>query len=86
MKRLGERLRLEGATEVAFEPFNKTYPALAGDAFPRILPVDPQRPAPGWNAVSISTWKIFGVPAWADRMPRAERIGRSILLWHVLEK
>jgi hypothetical protein len=86
MKRLGERLRLAGAAEVAFEPFNKTYPALAGDAFPRILPIDQQRPVPGWNAVSISTWKIFGVPAWVDSMPQAERIGRSILLWHVAEK
>jgi len=82
MKRLGARLARAGAAEVTFAPFNKTYPALAGDAFPRILPVDPDRPAPGWNAVSISTWKVFGVPRWAGRVPPQERIGRSILLWH----
>lgn len=81
MKRLGERLRLAGATEVAFEPFNKTYPALAGDAFPRILPIDPDHPSPGWNAVSVSTWKIFGVPQWAGAMAPQERVGRSILLF-----
>ena len=82
MKRLGERLRRSGVTEVTFHPFNKTYPVLAGDAFPRILPADTQHPAAGWNAVSISTWKIFGVPAWADRVRPGERVGRSILLWY----
>ena len=82
MKRLASRLRRAGAAEVTFEPFNKTFATLAGDAFPRILPVDSKRPAPGWNAVSISTWKIFGVPKWADRIPPQERVGRSILLWH----
>jgi hypothetical protein len=82
MKRLGERLRLVGASEVTFESFNKTYPALAGDAFPRVLPVDSGHPAPGWNAVSISAWKVFGVPKWPDRVPPQERVGRSILLWY----
>jgi hypothetical protein len=83
MKRLASRLQHAGATEVTFEPFLKTYPTLAGDAFPRILPVDADHPAPGWNVVSVSTWKIFGVPQWANRMPPQERVGRSILLWHV---
>ena len=82
MKRLAVRLQQAGATEVTFASFNKTYPTLAGDAFPRILPVDPDHPSPGWNAVSISVWKVFGVPTWAARLPPQERIGRSILLWH----
>jgi len=82
MKRLANRLRRAGATEVTFESFNKTYPALAGDAFPRILPVDSAHPAPGWNAVSVSAWKVFGVPQWANSIPPQERVGRSILLWH----
>jgi hypothetical protein len=82
MKRLAGRLRRAGAAEVTFEPFNKTYATLAGDAFPRILPVDPEHPAAGWNAVSVSTWKIFGVPKWASRVQPQERVGRSILLWH----
>jgi len=82
MKRLAARLDRAGATEVTFEPFNRTYATLAGDPFPRILAVNPDRPAAGWNAVSVSTWKIFGVPRWADRMRPRERIGRTILLWH----
>jgi hypothetical protein len=82
MKRLGERLRHAGATEVTFESFNKTYPMLAGESFPRILPADSAHPAPGWNAVSVSAWKIFGVPKWADRVPPQERVGRSTLLWY----
>ena len=81
MKRLGARLERAGATEVTFEPFIKTYPSLAGDAFPRMLPVDPDHPAAGWNAVSVSAWKVFGVPKWAGRIPPQERVGRSILLW-----
>ncbi len=82
MKRLANRLHQAGATEVTFESFNKTYPTLAGDAFPRILPVDSSHPAPGWNAVSVSAWKVFGVPQWANSIPPQERVGRSILLWH----
>jgi hypothetical protein len=82
MKRLGQRLARAGATEVTFEPFNKTYSMLAGDAFPRILPVNPDRPAPGWNAVSVTAWKVFGVPKWADRLDPQERVGRSIRLWY----
>jgi hypothetical protein len=82
MKRLGERLRRDGATEVTFESFNKTYPALAGEPFPRTLPVDSSHPSHGWNAVSISAWKIFGVPKWADNVPSQERVGRSTLLWY----
>jgi hypothetical protein len=82
MKRLGERLARAGATEVTFEPFNRTYPGLAGHAFPRMLAVDPARPSAGWNAVSVSIWKIFGTPKWPDAVPPQERVGRSILLWH----
>jgi hypothetical protein len=82
MKRLAVRLGRAGASEVTFDPFNKTYPTLAGDAFPRILPVDADNPAAGWNAVSVSSWKIFGSPKWAGRIQPQERVGRSILLWH----
>jgi len=82
MKRLAARLDRAGAAEVSFEPFNRTYGTLAGDPFPRVLAIDPERPAAGWNAVSVSTWKIFGVPEWAGRMRPQERIGRTIFLWH----
>lgn len=82
MKRLGARLQRAGAVEVSFSPFNKTYPVLAGDPFPRLLPTDPEHPAAGWNAVSITAWKVFGRPGWVDRVPPGERVGRSILLWY----
>ncbi len=82
MKRLGLRLKQEGVPAIAFEPFNKTYGTLAGDSFPQVLPLNREKPSPGWNAVSISGWKLFGQPPWADRIPATSRVGRSILLWH----
>jgi hypothetical protein len=32
--------------------------------------------------VSITIWKVFGFPAWADATPPQYRVGRSILLWY----
>ncbi|MGA8594587.1 MAG: glycosyltransferase family 39 protein [Bryobacteraceae bacterium] len=81
MKRLGMRLQQAGAAEVTFIPFNRTY-ALAGHPFPRMLNGNIDRPSPGWNAVSITIWKVFGEPHWANRFTAQERIGRSILLWY----
>jgi len=83
MKRLGAFLDSVHATEVAFVPFNRTYGTLAGHAFPPMHPDGPAHPSPGWNAVSVSIWKIFGTPRWPDtdkRRPVAT-IGRSILVW-----
>jgi hypothetical protein len=78
MKRLGGFLRQAGADRVTFSPFNRTY------ALPvAITPSNPEAPSPGWNAVSVTVWKLFGFPAWADRMPPPYRIGRSILVWYV---
>jgi hypothetical protein len=81
MKRLAAFLERAHATEVTFVPFNRTYATLAGHAFPEMHPGDPAHPSAGWNAVSVSVWKIFGVPWWPDGQPQA-RIGRSILLWN----
>ena len=80
-ERLGDFLAQAGVTQVAFSPFNRTY-ALAGHPFPAMTPSDPDHPSPGWNAVSITTWKVFGFPAWAGRIPPQMWIGRSILLWY----
>jgi len=84
MKRLGTFLSKAGATQVTFSPFNRTY-GLAGHSLPAMLPGDSDRPAPGWNAVSVTMWKVFGFPAWADRAAPPQRIGRSILVWHFQE-
>jgi hypothetical protein len=78
MKRLGAFLERAGADRVTFSPFNRTY------ALPvAVSPANPDGPSKGWNAVSITGWKVFGFPAWADRMPPPYRIGRSILVWYV---
>ena len=84
MQRLGEYLDQAGAAHVTFSPFNRTY-GLAGYPMAEMAPSDSQRPAPGWNAVSITVWKVFGFPAWADRVPPQKRIGRSILVWYFPE-
>jgi len=48
--------------------------------------MDPANPGPGWNAVSISVWKLARFytegPIWPDREKVQIRIGRGILLWH----
>jgi hypothetical protein len=85
MKRLAAFLERAHATEVTFIPFNRTYGTLAGHAFPEMHPGDPAHPSPGWNAVSVSVWKIFGVPSWPDGHPQAS-IGSSIFLWNIRPK
>jgi hypothetical protein len=79
MKRLASFLQQQGARSVTFTPFNRTYPMPVA-----MMPGNSDAPSPGWNAVSVTIWKVFGFPAWADRMPPQKRIGRSILLWYVL--
>lgn len=81
MKRLDEFLREQHATQVTFLPFNRTYP-MAGHEMIPMVPGDSEHPSPGWNAVSETTWKVFGYPAWADRIPPQRRIGKSIFLWY----
>ncbi len=85
MKRLGAYLHTVGAKEVTFMPFSPNF-AAADPTFPRVLPMDPAKPAPGWNAVSISVWKLARFrasgPVWPDREKVQIRIGRGILLWH----
>jgi len=84
MKRLGTLLNERGVTALRFVPFNTTYP-FAGHEFPHMFPGDPNHPSPGWNAVSITMWKVFGVPAWAGAVPEQRRVGKSILLWYFPE-
>src|SRR5439155_19998746 len=68
MNRLADFLERTGARQMTFRPFNWSY-QLAGHSLPPILPPDTGKPSPGWNAVSVSMWKIFGFPAWPDRAP-----------------
>jgi hypothetical protein len=83
MKRLGDFLAARGVTHLTFSPFNRTY-LMAGHPLPPLEPGNTAAPSPGWNAVSVTIWKVFGYPQWADRAPEPQaRIGRSILLWYV---
>jgi hypothetical protein len=84
MKRLGEYLKRAGTTKVTMALLNQGYP-LAGHDFPHILPMNPARPSPGWNAISITMWKVARFDAgdgriWPDRLTPKVRIGRSILV------
>jgi len=90
MKRLAERLRQVGAKEVTF---TRSIPAdYEGEfGFPTITPSSPLAPSPGWNAVSLSLWKVRRlrllnthpeVVLWPDRVPPGERVGKGLMLWH----
>ncbi len=81
MNRLAAYFARAGAGQVTFTPFNRTY-LLAGHRMPALVPGDDAHPSPGWNAVSITLWKVFGSPAWPDQVPQQSRIGRSILVWY----
>jgi hypothetical protein len=91
MKRLANRLHEAGATEVWFEPMvAAAYERESG--MPPIRRMNLVAPMPGWNAVSLTMWKIyrFGLgeanpeirlwPDWIQQKP--ERVGKGILLWY----
>ena len=90
MKRLATRLRAVGATQVAFSPtIVADFEGAMG--FPRLTQSSPVMPAPGWNAVSLSLWKVRRLGLlethpeavlWPDRVPPGERIGKGIMLWY----
>lgn len=90
MKRLGVRLEQLGVQQVAFNPalygFWEEY-----HGFPRITPLDPRAPKPGWNAVSLTLLKYTRMATrkkdpnmriWTDTMKPTERVGSGILLYY----
>jgi len=92
MKRLGRRLRELGAREVTFSPFILAD-LEGGHGFPPVRPGGPFGPSPGWNAVSITVWKVArlslyeaypGARLWPDVWKPTERVGRGTLLYYVL--
>ena len=81
LKRLADRLRDLGATDVTWDRY------ILGDperelGFPRIHPGNPSSPAAGWNAMGVSVWKKTGLRNWPDAIPPRERVGKSILVWY----
>jgi len=82
MKRLAVRIFKLGVPEFTFKIASPGYLA-AGNDFPRFVDMPSgDHPRPGWNAVSITPWRITGEPAWAETAEPRERIGRSILLYY----
>jgi hypothetical protein len=76
MKRLAAFLQQQHAERIAFDRFELRYPMPV-----EVVPASPAGLVPGWNAASITMWKVFGDPAWVDRAPPPVRIGRGILVW-----
>jgi 4-amino-4-deoxy-L-arabinose transferase-like glycosyltransferase len=80
-KRLAERLRELGVTDVAYDPY------IVADlerehGFPHIHSLNRFAPLVGWNAVSVTVWKELRWVNWPDRFPPRERVGKSMLLWY----
>jgi len=90
MLRLSARLRELGAPSVTFNPFIIAY-LHDYHGFPPIEPSDPGSPSPGWNAVSITVWKVArlglmeqhkDLQLWPDVYKPKERVGRGVLLYY----
>jgi hypothetical protein len=88
--RLGKRLQELDAPELTFNPF--TIARYDRHGFPPVKPGSAVRPSPGWNAVSITVWKVARlglyekhpeIRLWPDLVKPTERVGHSILLYYV---
>jgi 4-amino-4-deoxy-L-arabinose transferase-like glycosyltransferase len=91
MKRLGRRLREVGAREVTFDPFIVAHLERV-HGFPPIRQGNPFAPSPGWNAVSLTMWKVTrlglfreqpGARLWPDSFKPTERVGQGTLLYYI---
>jgi 4-amino-4-deoxy-L-arabinose transferase-like glycosyltransferase len=89
MKRLAKRLHAVGARDVTLTPFAPSD--LAAEGFPPVLPAKPPGSSPGWNALSLTSWKSNRLgqppelPPWPNQV-KPEKIGRGMLLWYVPAK
>jgi hypothetical protein len=90
MKRLGRHLRELGARQVAFSPLIQGYLERA-HGFPPIQPMDPETPAAGWNAASVTKMLAgrFGLGSehpeikfWTDSIRPTEKLGKTTYLWY----
>lgn len=91
MLRLSARLRELNTPLVTFSPFIAAE-LEAVHGFPRIRLSNPEQPSDGWNAVSITVWKVARLGLnnskpkailWPDVLKPTERVGRSVLLYYV---
>lgn len=91
MNRVGKRLQELGVRQIAFSPF--ILADFSKHGWPPIVRSDPQTPAPGWNAVSITVWKVArmglmdqypDVQLWPNAFKPQERVGKGMLLYYFL--
>jgi hypothetical protein len=90
MYRVAAKLKEVGATQVAVDPILVQNPQTLHD-FPPLVPLNPDAPVPGWNAVSMTLLKertgMFAdyprAKPWAEQLPPTIRVGRTWLLWYV---
>jgi len=91
LKRAARRLRELGALEVSYAGMFLADPETQHD-FPRLnRNIDPLRPNPGWNLVSITLWKTLRLGMgekyqeyrpWPDLAKPTERVGKGMLLYY----
>jgi 4-amino-4-deoxy-L-arabinose transferase-like glycosyltransferase len=90
LKRLGARLQELRAPFVTFTPIIGA--GLSTFGFPPHQRSAYNAPDPGWNAVSISEWKLYrlglqmrqpGDRVWPDVVQPTERVGKSIYLYYI---
>jgi 4-amino-4-deoxy-L-arabinose transferase-like glycosyltransferase len=87
--RVGKRLQELGVRQVAFAPF--ILADLRQHGWPAVTKSDPWTPAPGWNVVSITVWKVARMGLmlqhpdtrlWPDTVKPTERVGKGMLLYY----
>jgi hypothetical protein len=90
IQRLGKRLQELNASFVTFTPTITS--SLVAHGFPPHENSDVDNPAPGWNAVQLSEWKLYrmglqmqepNTKVWPDVIKPVERVGKSILLYYI---
>ncbi|MEZ5401205.1 MAG: glycosyltransferase family 39 protein [Bryobacteraceae bacterium] len=94
MERLGRRLRELGAKQVAMNPLVIGFWE-EEHGFPKIVPLHPREPKPGWNALSLTMLKLSRIGTreqypdmiiWTDNVHFEERVGSGIVLFYSPEK
>lgn len=91
LKRLRDRLHLLGVKRVAFSPAIPV--SLTAMGFPEVIPLNERLPYAGWNAIGVTTLKLYRrvtgsepMPPgtfWVDGRKPTERVGWSILLYYI---
>ena len=88
IKRLTTRLREVGASYVSITP---AFGVDLGRELPPNQNSNATTPYVGWNAVSVTRWKLYNfdlprdskIRPWPERVPPPrERVGKGILLWY----